>query len=99
MWAVERPKRYLSGAAMVGTVDQLLLGGLQVRHGHLRSGPMLRLLLVIDEVHASDAYMTEILRNVLDQHAAAGGPALLMSATLGALARLRFLGRAHANYI
>ncbi len=90
-WAVERPKRYLSGAAMVGTVDQLLLGGLQVRHAHLRSSPMLRLLLIIDEVHASDAYMTEILRNVLDQHSAAGGHALLMSATLGAVARLRFL--------
>lgn len=90
-WAVERPKRYLSGTAMIGTVDQLLLGGLQVRHAHLRSGPMLRLLLIIDEVHASDAYMTEVLRNVLDQHSAAGGHALLMSATLGALARLRFL--------
>ena len=90
-WAVERPKRYLSGAVMVGTVDQLLLGGLRVKHAHLRSGPMLRLLLVIDEVHASDAYMTVILRNVLDQHSAAGGHALLMSATLGALARLRFL--------
>ena len=91
VWAVERPKRYLSGAVMVGTVDQLLLGGLRVKHAHLRSGPMLRLLLVIDEVHASDAYMTVILRNVLDQHSKAGGHALLMSATLGALARLRFL--------
>ena len=91
VWAVERPKRYLSGAVMVGTVDQLLLGGLRVKHAHLRSGPMLRLLLVIDEVHASDAYMTEILRNVLNQHSTAGGHALLMSATLGALARLRFL--------
>ncbi len=91
VWAVERPKRYLSGTAMVGTVDQLLLGGLQVKHAHLRSSPMLRLLLVIDEVHASDAYMTEVLRNVLDQHSAAGGHALLMSATLGALSRLRFL--------
>ena len=91
VWAVERPKRYLSGAAMVGTVDQLLLGGLQVKHAHLRSGSMLRLLLIIDEVHASDAYMTKVLRNVLDQHSAAGGHVLLMSATLGALARLRFL--------
>lgn len=90
-WAAERPKRYLAGAAMVGTVDQLLMGGLRVRHAQLRSGPMLRLLLIVDEVHASDAYMTEILRNVLDQHAEAGGHALLMSATLGALARERLL--------
>ena len=91
-WAVENAKRYLSGAVMVGTVDQLLMGGLRVGHAPFRSGPMLRLLLCVDEVHASDAYMTELLRNVLDQHRAAGGHAILMSATLGSLARLRLLG-------
>ena len=52
---------------------------------------MLRLLLCVDEVHASDAYMTALLRNVLDQHLAAGGHALLMSATLGSDARVRYL--------
>ena len=91
-WTVENTKRYLSGAVMVGTIDQLLMGGLRVRHAPLRSGPMLRLLLCVDEVHASDAYMTALLRNVLDQHSTAGGHTLLMSATLGSLARLRLLG-------
>ena len=91
-WALENAKRYLSGAVMVGTVDQLLMGGLRVGHAPFRSGPMLRLPLCVDEVHASDAYMTELLRNVLDQHRAAGGHAILMSATLGSLARLRLLG-------
>ena len=91
-WAVENAKRYLSGMVMVGTIDQVLLGGLRVRHAPFRSGPMLRLLLCVDEVHASDTYMTTLLRNVLDQHRMAGGHALLMSATLGSLARLRLLG-------
>ncbi|CAH2603749.1 CRISPR-associated helicase Cas3, protein [Rhodovastum atsumiense] len=90
-WAVETPKRYLTGAVMVGTIDQLLLGGMRVRHAPLRSGPMLRQLLVIDEVHASDAYMSTLLLNVLDQHRAAGGHTFLMSATLGAAARHRLL--------
>ena len=90
-WAVENSKRYLSGAVMVGTIDQVLLGGLRVRHAPFRSGPMLRLLLCVDEVHASDTYMTTLLRNVLNQHTAAGGHALLMSATLGSLARTRLL--------
>lgn len=90
-WAVENAKRYLSGAVGVGTIDQVLLGGLRVRHAQLRSGPMLRLLLCVDEVHASDAYMTALLRNVLDQHLESGGHALLMSATLGAAARTRLL--------
>ena len=91
-WAVENAKRYLSGAVMIGTIDQLLMGGLRVRHAPLRSGPMLRLLLCIDEVHASDAYMAELLRNVLEQHTESGGHVLLMSATLGSLARMRLLG-------
>ena len=91
-WAVEKAKRYLSGTVMIGTIDQLLMGGLRVRHAPLRSGPMLRLLLCVDEVHASDAYMTALLRNVLEQHTKAGGHALLMSATLGSLARMRLLG-------
>ena len=90
-WAVENTKRYLSGAVMVGTIDQVLMGGLRVKHAPFRSGPMLRLLLCVDEVHASDAYMTQLLRNVLQQHRVAGGHALLMSATLGSLARLRLL--------
>ncbi len=90
-WAVENAKRYLSGAVMVGTIDQLLLGGVRVRHAQFRSGPMLRLMLCIDEVHASDEYMAGLLRNILDQHARAGGHALLMSATLGTLTRMRLL--------
>ncbi|UEM06367.1 CRISPR-associated helicase Cas3' [Skermanella rosea] len=92
-WAVEQPKRFLAGAVMVGTVDQLLMGGLMVRHAQLRSAAMLRHLLVVDEVHASDPYMEELLRHVLDQHRAAGGHALLMSATLGSAARHRLTGR------
>ena len=86
-WAGERPKRYLTACIAVGTIDQALMGGLRVRHAELRSGALLRLLLVVDEVHAADHYMTVLLRHVLDQHLSAGGYALLMSATLGSAAR------------
>jgi hypothetical protein len=40
-------------------------------------------LLVIDEVHASDAYMAAIVSELVDAHLNAGGYVLLMSATLG----------------
>lgn len=90
-WAAENAKRYLCGAIVVGTIDQALLGGVKARHAHLRSTPLLRLLLCVDEVHASDRYMTVLLRNLLDQHVESGGRALLMSATLGAAARVRLL--------
>lgn len=85
-WAAESPKRYLAGAIVVGTIDQVLLSTLTVGHAHLRATALLRQLLVVDEVHASDAYMTELLRSVLSYHVTAGGHALLMSATLGSAA-------------
>lgn len=92
-WAAEHPKRYLAGALVVGTVDQVLLSALRVNHAHLRATSLLRHLLVVDEVHASDAYMTRILADVLEHHRAAGGHALLMSATLGGDARARLTGQ------
>lgn len=90
-WAAERPKRYLAGAVVVGTIDQVLLSTLAVPHAHLRAAPLLRHLLVVDEVHASDAYMTRLLEAVLARQRRAGGHALLMSATLGATARDRLM--------
>jgi CRISPR-associated endonuclease/helicase Cas3 len=90
-WASERPKRYLVGTIVVGTIDQVLLSSLRVNHAHLRATSLLRHLLVVDEVHASDAYMTRIVEDVLGRHLKAGGHALLLSATLGAEARTRLL--------
>jgi len=86
-WAAEHPKRYLAGAIVVGTIDQVLLSTLQVKHAHMRAAALLRHFLVVDEVHASDTYMTKLLDRVLDFHLSAGGHALLMSATLGTASR------------
>ncbi|NBC26641.1 MAG: CRISPR-associated helicase Cas3' [Bacteroidetes bacterium] len=86
-WAAEHPKRYLAGAIVVGTIDQVFLSTLQVNHAHMRAAALLRHFLVVDEVHASDAYMTKLLDRVLDFHLSAGGHALLMSATLGTASR------------
>jgi CRISPR-associated endonuclease/helicase Cas3 len=85
------PKRFLAGCIVVGTVDQVLLSSLLVRHAHLRATALLRDLLVVDEVHASDAYMARILEDVLARHWMAGGHAILLSATLGSEARMRLL--------
>ncbi len=90
-WVSEHPKRYMAGRVVVGTIDQVLLSGLQVRHAHMRATALLRHLLVVDEVHASDPYMTRILEAVLQRHRSAGGHALLLSATLGEAARARLL--------
>ena len=53
-----------------------------------------RSLLVVDEVHASDPYMTVLLEHLLKAHLNNGGQALLLSATLGSTARNRYLALA-----
>lgn len=90
-WASEHPKRCFAAAVMIGTIDQALLGGLRVRHAHMRGAALLRALLVVDEVHASDAYMTGLLEEVLSRHVKAGGHALLLSATLAGAARAKLV--------
>lgn len=87
VWAAEHPKRYFAGLLAVGTIDQALLAALRVKHAHLRGASLMRHLLVVDEVHASDAYMRRLLGHLLRDHLAAGGYAILLSATLGAEAR------------
>ncbi|MDE2850449.1 MAG: CRISPR-associated helicase Cas3' [Acidobacteriota bacterium] len=90
-WSAESARKYLTAPAAVGTVDQALLAGLQVKWAHLRAAALARSLLVVDEVHASDGYMTEVLRGALRAHLKVGGHALLMSATLGSTASSKFL--------
>ena len=92
-WSAESARKFLSAPAAVGTVDQVLLAGLRVKWAHFRAASLSRSLLVVDEVHASDAYMTELLLGVLKGHLVLGGHALLMSATLGAAARTKFMSK------
>ena len=82
----------------VGTVDQAMLAALKVKHSEMRASALSRNLLVIDEVHASDAYMRHVQTALLRQHMALGGHAMLMSATLGAVARAEWLGHAYPTW-
>jgi CRISPR-associated endonuclease/helicase Cas3 len=86
-WAAERPKRFLTAPIAIGTVDQVLQSSLATKHSQLRGVSLLRNLLIVDEVHASDAYMMGVLERVLKRQQQSGGHSLLMSATLGVVAR------------
>ena len=90
-WAAEHSKRYFAAGCATGTIDQLLLSVLQTKHSHLRGTVLLRALVVVDEVHASDAYMTALLHAALERQVRAGCRALLMSATLTGEARARLV--------
>ncbi len=68
----------------VGTVDQVELAGLNVRHYMLRLFALAGKVVIVDEVHAYDAYMSVILEHTLTWLASLGTSVLLLSATLPA---------------
>jgi CRISPR-associated endonuclease/helicase Cas3 len=81
-WLADNRKKALLADAGVGTIDQTLLAILPTRHQSLRLMGLASKLLVVDEVHAYDEYMNELLKTLLTFHAGFGGSAVLLSATL-----------------
>lgn len=81
-WLADNRKKALLAEVGVGTIDQALMAILPSRHQSLRLLGLLGKVLVVDEVHACDAYMNRLLRKLLQAHAAGGGSAILLSATL-----------------
>ena len=81
-WLADNRKKALLASVGVGTVDQALLASLPSRHQALRLIGLIRSVLLVDEVHAHDPYMHTLLCTLLRFHAALGGSAVLLSATL-----------------
>lgn len=81
-WLADNRKKALLAEIGIGTIDQALLGILPSRHQSLRLLGLMNKVLLVDEVHACDAYMQPLLCNLLRAHAIAGGSAILLSATL-----------------
>ncbi|CAK0745703.1 CRISPR-associated endonuclease/helicase Cas3 [Gammaproteobacteria bacterium] len=81
-WLGASRKRALLGQIGVCTIDQVLLSVLPVRHQFVRAFGVRKAILIVDEVHAYDAYMVGLLRRVLEGQSRAGGCAILLSATL-----------------
>jgi CRISPR-associated endonuclease/helicase Cas3 len=75
-------KRPLLAPYGVGTIDQLLLAALQTRHGFVRLFAMGQKVLILDEVHAYDTYMTSLLERLMAWAGALGVSVVLLSATL-----------------
>lgn len=81
-WLSDNRKKALLADFGVGTIDQALLAILSVKHQSMRLLGLSSKVLVVDEVHACDAYMGDLLKTLLRFHAAMGGSAILLSATL-----------------
>lgn len=91
-WLADHNKRALLAPAGVGTIDQALMAVLQGRHQSLRLLGLFRKVLIVDEVHACDAYMQGVLERLLQAHASAGGSAILLSATMPERMKRALLG-------
>lgn len=81
-WLRTSTRQALLADIGVGTVDQAMMAALAVKFQSLRAIGLLGKVLVVDEVHACDAYMLEILAQTLTLHARGGGAAVLLTATL-----------------
>jgi len=89
-------KRRLLAPFVVGTVDQALMCAAKVRYVALRQVGLVGKVVVIDEVHAYDAYTSVFLRRALSWLGSAGVPVVLLSATLPPTASVR-LAEAYAG--
>lgn len=90
-WLADSRKKALLADFGVGTLDQALLAVLPAKHQSLRLLGLANKVLIVDEVHACDCYMGELLARLLRFHAAQGGSAILLSATLPRNQRARYL--------
>ncbi|WP_371792327.1 CRISPR-associated helicase Cas3' [Streptomyces sp. NBC_01471] len=75
-------KRGLLAPFVVGTVDQLLYAATRTRHVMLRMAGLAGKVVILDEVHACDVYMSQFLREALRWLGQAAVPVLVLSATL-----------------
>lgn len=99
-WLRGRKKAMLA-SFVAGTIDQLLFAGLKSRHLALRHLAVAGKVVVIDEAHAYDTYMSVYLDRVLSWLGAYRVPVVVLSATLPASRRRELVaaysGRADAT--
>ncbi len=91
-------KRGMLSNFVVCTVDQVLMGALQMKHVALRQLALANKVVIIDECHAYDMYMRQYLDVVLEWLGSWHVPVILLSATLPAKQKEEMAGRYLAGW-
>ncbi len=87
-----RPSRMgFLGANAVGTVDQAMAAVLRTRFSMLRLAGLSNKILIIDEIHAYDSYMSQIIETLLRWCHDLCIPVILLSATMQMEQKRRYL--------
>jgi CRISPR-associated endonuclease/helicase Cas3 len=90
-WIADDRRRAFLADIGVGTIDQAALAILPSRFQSLRLFGLSNHVLIVDEIHAYDDYVRQLIEGLLEFHAANGGAAILLSATLPADLRAGFV--------
>lgn len=90
-WFNEKSKRTLLAPFGVGTVDQTLMSVLQTKHFFVRLLGLCHKVVIFDEVHAYDTYMSTLFVQLLQWLRAIGTSVIMLSATLPAETRQKFV--------
>ncbi|HRA86916.1 MAG TPA: CRISPR-associated helicase Cas3', partial [Planctomycetaceae bacterium] len=90
-WFAQNKKQQLLAPFGVGTIDQLLMAVLHTKHHFVRLFGLAAKTVILDEVHAYDAYMSTLMERLLQWLAGLGCPVILLSATLPSERRRRLI--------
>ncbi|MDW2741850.1 CRISPR-associated helicase Cas3' [Atlantibacter subterraneus] len=90
-WFAQSNKKALLADIGVGTIDQAMMAVIPFRHHNLRLLGLNDKVLIIDEIHAYDTFMSKILEDLVETQARYGNSAILLSATLSQSQRERLV--------
>ncbi len=81
-WFADSNKKALLAEVGVGTLDQAMMAVMPFKHNNLRMLGLENKILLADEIHAYDAWMSRILESLIERQAHSGNTTILLSATL-----------------
>ncbi|EKK7717164.1 CRISPR-associated helicase Cas3' [Cronobacter dublinensis] len=90
-WFAGSPKKALLAETGVGTLDQAMMAVMAFKHQNLRLLGLNDKVLIADEIHSYDAYMSHVVEKLVETRARYGNATILLSATLSQTQRDRLI--------